>query len=184
MKKFICLLLCFCFLISCFPLAACATEANPIGSAYAVIKDENGNILEHLDIEVSVSEATSNSRSGSSTRTITYTARSSETSSGTSAPMDGITATLSISWNDFLGIENQANIFSGAWAVGDETISSRFVYYSAYDVYGNCNQPLSKTPSSNSFSYTPSNFTGYRFYLTSYATIASTGNRLEFTIHT
>lgn len=184
MKKFIYLSLCFCFLISCLPVAVCAAEVDDAANVYAVIKDENGNILEYLDVEVTVSEDPGTLRNGSSTRTITYTARSTTTSSGTSEPMDGITATLSISWNDFLGVENQATIFSGAWAVGDETISSRFVYYSAYDVFDNCNQSLSKTPSSNSFSYEPTNFKGYRFYLTSFATIASTGNRLEFTIHT
>lgn len=193
MKKAISRLIALCFVLCLVPMSACTSEIetnNTLSyeelesSAYAVIKDAEGNIIETLNVEIETIDTATASEPTSLSKSVTYIARSSSPTSGESDPMDGVTAVLTISWNDFPGTNNQLNSVSGHWIVGDETISARKVYYSAADLWGNTLQALEKSPTQNTFEYEPTNFTGYRFYLTSYATIDSTSNRLEFGIYT
>lgn len=192
MKKVYAVLLALCLTITSVPLTACATEhgiADEISteallnSASAVIKDAEGNVVEMLQVELVEYDSGSEKRS-SPTKSITLMARSSSPTSGESDPVDGVKALLTISWNDFLGTNNQLNSVSGSWSVGDETISQRYVRYSAQDVWGNTLQALTKNPTGNTFSYEPTDFTGYKFFLYSSAIIDSTQNKLEFIIST
>lgn len=193
MKKVYTALLALCLIITSVPLTSCATEHGIedeistealLNSASAVIEDAEGNVIETLQVELVEYDSGDSEQRSSPTKSITLMARSSSPTSGVSDPVDGVTAVLTISWNDFLGTNNQLISVSGSWAVGEETISQRFVRYSAQDVRGNTLQVLTKNPTGNTFSYEPTNFTGYKFFLYSSATIDSTQNKLSFMINT
>lgn len=193
MKKVYTALLALCLIITSVPLTACATEHGIedeistealLNSASAVIEDAEGNVIETLQVELVEYDSGDSEQRSSPTKSITLMARSSSPTSGESDPMDGVKAILTISWNDFLGTNNQLNSVSGSWSVGNETISQRFVRYSAQDVRGNTLQALTKNPTGNTFSYEPTDFTGYKFFLYSSATIDSTQNKLSFMINT
>ena len=193
MKKFVMLVTILCLLVGCLPIAACAKTNSPdvidsdvlaknLGDAYAVIVDEEGNVIDYLDVDTSLERKSGDQRDAGTTYTLTYTARETKPDSGSSDPVDGVTATGTITWNDIFGTTNLLVTVSGAWTVGDESISSRTVNYGATDTQGNRIDTFTKYPTENDFSYSPSNCTGYMFYMSTSAKINATGNyvRLYF----
>lgn len=184
MKFYTSIILIICIIFSCVSMPVCAAEIDSNPEIFAAIVDENGTIIENLEVSLVPVEVANASATSSVYRTVTYTARSSTVTSGVSNPKDGVTVTLSITWNDFLGTNNQLVSVSGSWAVGDETISNRYVSYTSYDLWNNRLQNLTKYPTSNSFIYEPTNFTGYSFFLYTEATINSTSNDIVFYIST
>ena len=144
--------------------------------ASAVIVDKDGNVIEDLDIEVSVTRDTEPRRNAGTTYTVTYTARVTKTNSDATAHPDGVTASGTITWNDILGTTNSLVSVSGYWAVGDESISNRVVTYGAMNTEGATTVTLTKYPTANAFGYSPVNCTGFVFYLNMSAKIDATGN--------
>lgn len=178
MKMRISMLIVIALLLSSFPFSACATEipAEDVYDAYAVICDKDGNIIDNLEVDVSVSEI-SKSRSTGTTYAVTYTTRETK-ADGSSNYLDGVTATGTITWNDIGGTTNLLVGVSGNWITGSQTISSRSVIYSASDINGSTIVSYTKNPPENIFEYEEPNCTGYKFYLHTYATIDSTGNTI------
>ncbi|WP_304068565.1 hypothetical protein [Megamonas hypermegale] len=195
MKKFVISVTILCLLVGCLPIAACANTntvdvtdpevlARAVEEAYAVIVDEEGNIIDYLDVEASLVRENENQRGTGTTYTLTYTARETKSDSGASDPVDGVTATGTITWNDIFGTTNLLVTVSGTWTVGDESISERTVRYGAKDTQGYTLASFTKNPTGDDFSYSPSNCTGYMFYLSTAAKINATGNYVRLYMQT
>ena len=203
MKKMVSLIIILCLLVSSMPFAALAvsnsvryaasnsadvTDAevleNFLKDASAYIMDAEGNIIEELDVEVSVTRDTVPQRDTGTTYTVTYTARASKVDSGMYDHPDGVSASGSISWNDILGTTNSLVNVYGYWDVADETISNRRVVYGARNTDNITTVTLTKYPSGNTFGYSPTNCTGFVFYLYTYATIDATGNQIFLAVTT
>lgn len=199
MKKFgiLSIVICIMFCLSVFGQSVAAyatanstdvTDAEVLAkfaeSASAVVVDEDGNVVEHLDVEVSVTRDTEPQRSTGTTYTVTYTARASKVDSGSSEHPDGVTASGSITWNDILGPTNSLVNVYGYWDVGDETISNRVVTYGARNTEGVTTVTLTKYPPANTFAYSPTNCTGFLFYLNTSAKIDATGNTVKLSVLT
>lgn len=186
MKKFTALLIALCCILTSIPFSACAREiieTTPDPAGYAVIRDEDGNIVEELDVSVALKDV-SKSRSGVTTYEITYTAVETKTDDGTSVK-DGVTAVGTITWNDFFGYDNQLVSVSGHWTLDSRTISNLVARYGAMDILGNVtNGPFYPEEMNNPFSSDENNLTGYTFYLYTCATINQTGNTIELFVTT
>ena len=195
MKKIVMLITVLCLLVGCLAVAAYAAtnSANVadddmleqiVEDAYAVIVDEEGNIVDYLDVDVSVTQEAGNLRNTGTTYTLTYTARTTKADSDATGPVDGVTATGVITWNDIFGTTNTLVNVSGTWTVGDESVSDRTVKYGAKDTDGYTIASFTKNPTEDSFSYTPINCTGYLFYLRTEAKVNATGNTIRLYVQT
>lgn len=142
---------------------------------YAVVTDDEGNVLEYLDVEVT-SEIVSISRAIGTTYSVTYSA-SYKTDSGTTS-LSGVVATATVTWNDVLGMKNELVSVNGGWTVNGETLCNRKVSYGSKSFFGET-YTETKNPTSNSFYYSPSNITGYTLYVNTKATIDSTGKTIS-----
>ena len=195
MKRFVMFVAILCLLVGCLSIAACANTntvdvtdpevlAKAVEDAYAVIVDEEGNIIDNLDVEASLVRENENQRGTGATYTLTYTARETKADSNASDPVDGVTATGTITWNDIFGTTNLLVTVSGTWTVGDDSVSERTVRYGAKDTQGNTLASFKKNPTENDFIYSPSNCTGYMFYLSTAAKINATGNYVRLYVQT
>lgn len=193
MRKLIAMLIALCMLVSVFPLSACAATvdttdneiiARLVDDAYAVVVDEDGNVIENLDVDITISEVSNQRDAGT---TYTMTARATKTDSDASDPKDGVTAEGTITWNDIFGTTNLLVSVSGKWIVGDETVSDPSVRYGARDTENTLLQSFEKTPTLDAdydFGYEPKNCTGYLFYLRTAAKIDATDNYIYLYVQT
>lgn len=201
MKKFSCFLLVLCCLVSCFSLSAFAAEPSSsidlqteiynaengisdvpitpemLGNATAFLKDKDGNIIENLDVSMTIRKMPATRASnGVNTYTATYVARANKADSDTNTK-DDVVATATVTWNDILGTKNTLVSVSGGWTlIGDNTISDRKVAFGSKLLNGET-YTETKKPYSNSFYYSPSDITGYTLFTRTQATI-STGNTI------
>lgn len=140
--------------------------------AYAVVTDGEGNIIEYLDVEVTVELLPVARSAEGNTYAVTYTTSSYKTDSGT-ASTTGVVATATVTWNDVLGTANTLVSVNGGWTVDGETLYDRKVAYGSKSLTGET-YTETKTPYVNSFYYSPSNITGYTLYVKTSAKIKST----------
>lgn len=195
MKRIVMLITVLCLLAGCLSVAAYAATNSVnvadddmleqiVEDAYAVIVDEEGNIVDYLDVDVSVTQEAGNQRNTGTTYTLTYTARTTKADSDATGPVDGVTATGVITWNDIFGATNLLVSVSGNWTVGDESVSDRTVKYGAKDTQGYTIESFTKQPDTNDFKYEPANCTGYLFYLNTSAKVDATGNYIRLYVQT
>lgn len=145
-----------------------------LDGTFAAITDDDGNVLQVIDVDVTVKEIPATRSSGVTTYVATYVASAAKTDSGTTT-MDDVVATATVTWNDILGITNELISVNGGWTVSGTTLSSRKVAYGSKSLSGET-YTETKTPASNSFYYSPDDITGYTLYVQSSAKIKSTGN--------
>lgn len=181
MKKITALFVALCSILTLITISACAYEnyvENLEDDAYAVILDAEGNVIETLDLEVSV-EQISNTRSAAPMYTITYTASDNVKSDSDATGKDGVTATGVITWTDNLGPDNTLNSVSGYWIASNRTISNRTVKYGAKNILQEeIDAPFYAYPDKDDFKIEQNNISGYQFYLFTMATINETGNTI------
>lgn len=179
MKKKISILIAIALLIICFVFSVYAAEttSEDIGNAYAILRDKDGNVVENLEVDVSVSKISTSPATGT-TYAVTYTTREVKGDSSASY-LDGVTASGTITWNDIAGTTNLLVNVSGNWTTGSRTISNRTVMYSATAPDGSTLDSYTQNPVKNEFTYSEPNCTGFQFYLHTYAVIDATGNTIE-----
>lgn len=147
-----------------------------LDGAVAAITDDDGNVLQAIDVDMTVKEIPVSRSSGVTTYVATYVARANKTDSGTSTK-DDVVATATVTWNDILGTTNELISVSGGWTVSGTTLSSRKVAYGSKTLNGET-YTETKTPYSNSFYYSPDDITGYTLYVDTSAKIKSTGHKI------
>lgn len=147
-----------------------------LNSAVAIITDSEGNVLQHIDVDMTIKEMPASRLSGVTTYAVTYVARANKTDSGTTTK-DDVVATATVTWNDILGMTNELISVNGGWTVSGTTLSSRKVAYGSKSFTGET-YTETKTPYSNSFYYSPEDITGYTLYVNTSAKIDSTGNTI------
>lgn len=145
-----------------------------LNCAVAVITNDDGDVLQSIDVDMTVKEVPASRSSGVTTYVATYVARANKSDSDTETE-DGVVATATVTWNDILGTTNELISVNGGWTVRGTTLSSRKVAYGSKSLTGET-YTETKTPYSNSFYYSPDDITGYTLYVNSSAKIDSTGN--------
>ena len=138
----------------------------------ATITDKNGNLIEDVDVDMTVRQLSS--RSLGTTYVATYVARANKTDSDTTEK-DGVIATATVTWNDILGTTNELISVSGGWDVNGDSLTGRKVEYGSKSLTGETN-PHSQKVYSNNFFFSPDDVTGYTLYVKTTATISSTDN--------
>lgn len=192
-----------CLMVGCLSIPASAVEV-PVASAYnldteiynavngisdvpitdamlddavAVITDDDGSVLQSIDVDMTVKEIPASRSSGVTTYVATYVARANKSDSGTKTK-DDVVATATVTWNDILGTTNELISVNGGWTVRGTTLSSRKVAYGSKSLTGET-YTETKTPYSNSFYYSPDDITGYTLYVNSSAKINSTDHTIS-----
>lgn len=106
-----------------------------LDGAVAAITDDDGNVLQAIDVDMTVKEIPASRSSSVTTYVATYVARANKTDSGTTTK-DDVVATATVTWNDILGTTNELISVSGGWTVSGTTLSSRKVAYGSKTLNG------------------------------------------------
>lgn len=187
MKKFTSLLITLCILMS-LPISACAQEMStqaPADSAYAVVLDAEGNVIETLDVEVSVEQVQS-PRSTGTTYTTTYVARSNSKTDSGSATKDAVIAKGMITWIDTFGPDNVLVSVEGSWVASNRTLQNKTIKYGARNLaLEEIGDPFIVEDYQGDTFHIPQNYvTGYQFYLQTTAYIKETGHTIAINFNT
>ncbi len=147
----------------------------------AIVRDKDGNIIETLDISMTVRKMSeSRSINGVTTYTATYVARAKNKADTGTATKDDVVATATVTWNDIFGTTNELVSVSGGWTVGNNSISDRKVAFGSI-LFNGETYTETKKPYSNSFYYSPEDISGYTLFVNTQALI-STGNTISLSV--
>lgn len=188
MKKMMSLCLAVLMLFSMMPMTTLAAETEVTtlqeleqvikNNAKAEIRDEDGNVLEMLDVDVQVLQITPSRSSGGDEYLIICTAKSDPSKWPDYDSMDGISGTLLMVCRDEIGPGNTLISVTGNWSGDDSKTENRTVTYRAYDVLNNAKPEIKDDDAPRQFEYYPTDYKGFTFKATSEAKIVATGRKM------
>ncbi len=195
MKKVLSVCLAFALFLGLLPMNVSASEVeyNALQemedairqNSKAVLKDSDGNVLEVLDLEVSVEPvATTRAIGAGRYYKVTCATRAKNDPFSDDASRDGYTAALTMTCKDVFGPENQLVSVYGYFGANESDTYNRLVGYASYNMHDKQTNISPDTSVGSTFSFAPSDFTGYTFRAWGSAIIYNTGNKLELYVTT